>query len=83
MVRWRRVEQSKPGDHQTVSLARQRRRQNRVTLRIARQLLGETDQVLTLQRRTPAFHFHVGGQMIAHFRVIGNLSFNTINKSGL
>jgi len=57
----RRLEQPKPGDHQTISLAGQRRRQYRVTLRIARQLLSKANQVLPLERRTSAFDFHDWG----------------------
>ena len=62
-----RIEQPKPGDHQAVGLAGQRRRQYRVTLRIARQFLGKANQVLPLERRTSALDFHIGATMIAHF----------------
>jgi hypothetical protein len=54
----RRLEQPKAGDHQTISLAGQRRRQYRVTLRIPSQLLSKANQVLPLERRTSAFDFH-------------------------
>src|SRR4051812_1095832 len=48
----RRFEQPQARDHQTIGLAGERGREDRVTLGVARELLRQRDQVLALSRRT-------------------------------
>jgi hypothetical protein len=45
------------GDHQAIGLARERRRQNRVTLGVARKLLRKRDELLAAQRGTTTYLF--------------------------
>src|SRR5207244_12813055 len=48
---------AEPGDHQAIGLARERRRQNRVALGIARQLLRERDEFLPAKRHSLTYLF--------------------------
>jgi hypothetical protein len=58
-------EVAEPRDHQAIGLARERRRQNRVTLRVAGQLLGKRNQLLAAKRRA--------SNLFGHFTMMSRL----------
>ena len=58
--RMRRLQQPQSGNHQPIGLAGERRGENRVTLGIARELLGQGDELLALGRRTAPDHLGHG-----------------------
>ena len=81
VIRRRLLEHAKPGDHESISLARQRCRQNRVSLRIARQAFCASPiKSCPFRGALRRIDFIIGGPMIAHFRPLGNLNFIAASK---
>ena len=74
------IEEAEAGDHQSIRLARQRCREQRMTFGVAREALREGDQFLTVFRRRPVRLGHVGDPLFCRDWRVGATSTTDYNR---